>query len=205
MNLKHYEDFINYQNRGLKAKAKESLNKFIVSFSEQKDVAQWVWSYLSEFNPNHTMRHEILEHLEVPVLLEGYGKKEFRSILWLGRLIEGLGASKVTAVYKKIGLDRDHSFFKECYGKDPGNLEVIECILRGTVNWFEYCQHEWPYGIVYRANGAAREECKKIRQELNFAREIDKEAKYAEFFRSFEEKLDLYESRLTYRLDFSVQ
>ncbi|MGV8122752.1 MAG: hypothetical protein AB2L14_23570 [Candidatus Xenobiia bacterium LiM19] len=197
MNTQHYENFIKFQNMGLKAKAKESLKEFIASFSDNNEVAQWVWSYLSEFalNPQISMRYEIFEHLVFPVLLDGYKNNDFQSTLWLGKLIGKL--EQVRSLHEKIDFKSDYSLFMECYNRNPDNQEVIELLLQNLVDWFKNNQHEWPIGILYDNNFATLEQCKEIRKKLAFARELDKKADYTEFFNQFEEKLNQHELKIS--------
>lgn len=200
MNTKYYEDFVEFKRKGMKAKARESVREFIDSFSDEDEKAQWVWNTLPElpFGESHCIRHELFVHLISPVLMAGYERKDIRSILWLGKLIKNV--SQIPELHERIGFKSEHELFREAYELDPENREVIELLLDSQVRRFEYCEHEWPDGMLYDGhNWATMDQCRKLRKELALARETDKEAMYSDFLDQFEDKISLYESRLEMR------
>jgi hypothetical protein len=196
MNTRYYEDFLEFQRKGLRAKATESVRKFITSFADEDETALWVWNALPHLSYNGCgcVRHELFKHLISPVLVTGYEKKDFQSMLWLGKLMRNVEQDH--KLFERIGFKSERELFKESHTLDPENREAIELLLDAQVRWLQYCQHEWPAGILYGNNGATIQQCREIRDELALARQIDGEARYSDFFDQFEEKLCQYESRL---------
>ena len=69
---------------------------------------------------------------------------------------------------------------------------LLDCLISG----FEYCEHEWPSGILFGTDGATAEECKLILDEVLLARELDVEGRLTEYLNTFETKVLLYQSTL---------
>ncbi|GEM_PF-1272154 len=197
MNIQLYENYVKNIELGIKTKAKELLKQFIESFCGNIDeMRQWVWSYLAEYEESRysSMRHEIFVHMIFPVLLEGYREKDFESTMWLGILMRELVQAR--SLHEKIDLRSDFSLLEECYKRDSENSKVIDILLHRLVKRLEYCEHEWPSGILNFNAGATLEQCEELRYQKELAVELDKDLKHTEFLRRFGVELDLYESKI---------
>jgi hypothetical protein len=83
---------------------------------------------------------------------------------------------------------------KDAYTLDPCEAvgrELVQLNLRR----FEYCQHEWPAGILYSRDAANASECTEILEYIAFTRQLD-DGGYAGFLDAFERKIDGYRVRL---------
>ena len=89
MNIGYFNEYIKYEQMGLKSKTKECLKYFINSFENYKEKELWTIEYLPklEFNENSRIRNELYEEIIFPVLLEGYNNKNIKLTIWMVKLI----------------------------------------------------------------------------------------------------------------------
>ncbi len=113
----------------------------------------------------------------------------------MGKLIGSV--DRITTLGKRLDWIGARALFGKCYAHKPENNEVRLLLLKKIVSWLEFCQHEWPSGILYGMNGATLEQCQEIEHEVIFAKSLDREHRYAEFFVQFTEKLLEYKARKT--------
>lgn len=181
---------------GLKKQATESVRAFISSFVDDKEVQEWVWSHLLELKTNRhsRIRHEIFVELVYPVLKRGYQAGDFKSTLWLGKLIQNI--YQISKLHEELNYITDVQLYRKCFELNSEDNEVKSLLLQNIVQWLEYCIHECPSGILYGNDGATFEQCQEIREEVKFAKKLYTYKKYSNFFSSFENKLTQYESML---------
>ena len=193
MDLQHYHEFKRLQAEGRKHDARASLERFIPSFEPGEDRTQWVREFLGSGDYGHKIRHELYQGLIFPVLLDGYHRRDAWSILWLARTAQNLYA--FAPLHALIGFKSEQELLREAYQIDP-NEEIRDSLLRTLLNWFAYCQHEWPTGILFGADGASAAECDEILEEVSFARTLDVGAANEPFLREFEQRTREYRQRL---------
>lgn len=90
MNIEHYREFKELEEKGLKKQASKALRAFISSFENGQEKEEWVREYLPELqtNKHSRIRHEIFHELVFPILKAGYENNDFASTLWLGKLAQ---------------------------------------------------------------------------------------------------------------------
>lgn len=196
-----YQQYISLRQQHKKQEAQERLTDFLASFHSFKEKKRWVHDFLtaSEEEPQKfpamgvPISHEIYVHLVLPVLVEGYKQRDAWSTLWLAKTIQNVSRidTRDTAIEHKSMFE----FLKEAYALEPSS-EHRQLLLKADIQWFNYCQHEWPSGILYGSNGATAEECEEILQEVMFARSLDANADYAAFLTEFEQQVREYQHRL---------
>lgn len=196
MNIEHYNEFIRFQEKGLKKQATESVRAFISSFMDDKEVQDWVWSYLPELKTNQhsRIRHETFVELVYPVLNRGYQAEEYKPTLWLGKLIQNI--YQAPKLHEELNHITDNQLYRKCFKLNSEDNEVRSLLLQNIVQWLDYCIHEWPSGILYGNDGATLKQCQEIREEVEFAKKLDANKEYSDFFSDFEDMLIQYESRL---------
>jgi hypothetical protein len=57
--------------------------------------------------------------------------------------------------------------------------------------------HEWPGGILFGTDGATRQECDQILQEVEYAKKLDLGARHSIFLSIFEARVLEYIDRLS--------
>jgi hypothetical protein len=196
MNIDHYQEFRDYEEKGLKKQASESLRSFISSFKSENEIEEWVWEYLPkiETNRHSRIRHELFHELIYPVLKRGYENGEFRSSLWLGKLVQNIYQSK--KIHEELGWITEEGLYNKCYELNPSNDEARLLLLKSIISWFEFSEHEWPSGILYGNNGATIEQCDEIATEILKAKNLDKESRFSGFIDQYNKKLGEYRARL---------
>ncbi|WP_444944065.1 hypothetical protein ACJJIK_02250 [Microbulbifer sp. ZKSA006] len=196
MNIEHYQNFQDCLKKGLKKQASKYVSLFVDSFESEDEIESWVWGYLPclETNNHSCIRHELFNNLVYPVLRKGYEANDYRSTLWLGKLVQNICQTK--GVFEDLGFLGEMDFYRKCYDIDPSNTEGNELLVNSILTWLSYCEHEWPSAILYGMDGADIEQCKDIRDEANFAVYLSKNKSDKEFVMQFLGKLDQYEKRL---------
>ena len=195
MNIAHYLEFKEYEEKGLKKQASSSVRAFIASFENGNEIEEWVWKYLPELETNRhsRIRHEIFQELVYPVLKRGYEQDDFSSTLWLGKLAQNLYQAQ--QLHEELAWATELSLFNKCYEIDPKNDEARLLLLKAMVAMLEYSEHEWPSGILYGNDAATIEQCDEIEQEVQRILQLDRECTYSEFIKQYIEKLSLHRVR----------
>jgi hypothetical protein len=196
MNIEHYQEYREFEEKGLKKQASKSVRAFICSFQSNKEIEEWVWKHLPklETNRHSRIRHEIFHELVFPILREGYDNGDFTSTLWLGKLSQNFYQSK--SVHEMLDWVSELDLYSKSHEIDPENDEARLLLLKSIVSWLEYAEHEWPSGILYGNDGATIEQCDEISSEVQRVLSLDKEFKYSDFIKQFNKKLSQYRARL---------
>ena len=196
MNIEHFQNFQDCLNKGLKKQASKYVSLFIESFEDKDEIESWVWEYLPnlETNGHACIRHELFMNLVYPILKSGYESNNYRSTLWLGRLIQNVYQTK--GVFEELGSLVEMDFYRKCYDIDPNNSEGNKLLVNSILSWLSHCEHEWPSAILYGMDGASIEQCKEIRDEANFAASLSQNKNEKEFVEQFIGKLTQYEKSL---------
>jgi len=197
MNIEYFKKFEKELSAGLKKQAANSVQLFINSFKSEDEIRSWVWEYLPklEKNTHCCIRHELFVNLVYPTLKKGFEVGHYDSTLWLGKLAQNIYQTK--GVFEELGSLAEMGFYRKCYELDSNRIEGKELLLCCLLDWFSYCEHEWPAGILYGNNGATVEQCFEIRQEAEFARSLTVNENEQVFITQFLIKLDQYERDLT--------
>lgn len=196
MNIEHYREFKELEEKGLKKQASKALRVFISSFENEQEKEEWVREYLPKLQTNRhsRIRHEIFYELVYPILKAGYKNNDFASTLWLGKLAQNFYQAR--QLHEELNWASELSLYKKSYEIDPGNDEARLLLLKAIVSWLEYSEHEWPSGILYGNNGATIEQCDEISSEVQRVLKLDKENAYNEFIKQYVKKLSEYRARL---------
>ena len=196
MNIEHYHEFREYEEKGLKKQASKSLRAFISSFKSDEEINEWVWEHLPtmETNRHSRIRHEIFHELVYPILKSGYENNDFSSTLWLGKLAQNIYQAQ--QLHEELDWVTELSLYNKSHELDPSNDEARLLLLKAIVAWLEYSEHEWPSGILYGNDGATIEQCDEISTEVQRVLKLDKEHSYSEFIKQYVKKLSAYRARL---------
>jgi hypothetical protein len=195
MIIEHYNEFLRCLDKGLKKKAKESLRNFISSFSDDNERIEWVWTYLPVLKKNNRsrVRYELFHELIFPVLKRGYYEGNFKSTLWLAKMIQNIYQAQ--DLHKELNYVTINQLLRKCIEIDPNSTEAKSLLLTEIVRGLEYAVHELP-GRLYKMNGASLAYCKEIEDDIELARKLDKSNRYTDFFADLTIKLNNYKERL---------
>ncbi|OOF24065.1 hypothetical protein BZJ19_11880 [Salinivibrio proteolyticus] len=196
MNIDHYQEYREFEEKGLKKPASKALRNFISSFENEIEKEEWVWEYLPTLQTNRhsRIRHEIFHELVYPILKAGYENNHFASTLWLGKLVQNIYQTQ--QLHEELNWISELNLYSKSYEIDPSNDEARLLLLKILVSWLEYSGHEWPSGILYGNDGATIEQCEEIGAEVERVLKLDKEHAHSEFIEQYVKKLSEYRSRL---------
>ena len=189
-----YERFLFLKERGNKGESKAYLDNFIASFSSLGEKRAWVHHFFETRYTGGKVRHEIYENLVFPVLLDGYLHNEAWSLLWLFQTKDNLYANK--ALHAQVGFRAGSDFLRQAYAMEPAH-SVRRFLLAEQIRGFDYCQHEWPSGILYGADGATQSECEELLREIAFTRQLDIGRLHTGYLNDFLHKVEEYQARLS--------
>ncbi len=193
MKTELYERYLAHRAAGRKRDASETVRDFVASCTGPRDRENWVRQFLEQGAHEHRIRHEVYASLVFPVLLEGYGRRDFWSLCWLARTAANLYAD--SSLHGQIEYKAERQLFREAYEICPSD-PIRRSLLQAYVAEFAYCQHEWPAGILSGIDGATLEECVEILREVAFARSVDDGANEP-FLKEFEDRVHVYRERLS--------
>ncbi|MDR2375875.1 MAG: hypothetical protein LBD96_05485, partial [Treponema sp.] len=114
MDIEYFNEYLKYEQMGIKSKKKEYLNNFINSLENYNEKVLWTMEYLPKlkFNSNGRIRNELFEEIIFPVLLEGYNNKNINSMIWMVKLNQNFTQNE--KLWKKVNYISDLSLIKEC-------------------------------------------------------------------------------------------
>ena len=188
-----YQKFAILKETGRKREAKAALTEFLASFETEEQKQEWAWEFLECGDYGHKIRHEIYAVLIFPVLLEGYRRRDARSLYYLAKTAQNLYANP--KLRSQLDDKGKYELLHEAYSLAPSG-EIRKLLLCWYMNWFGYCGHEYPAGILYDfSRGANISECEEILKDIAFARTLD-DGTRADYFQEFEEKVREYRQRL---------
>ena len=180
--------------QGNKRLASSLISEFVASFSTLEDRSAWTHWYFSNRTFEHTVRHELFEHVIFPVLLKGYKCSDPWSLQWLERCEQNLYKAK--QLWAQVDHKSADKFLEELIAVEPNNLLAKQRLLSHRINSFRYCEHEWPAGILFGMDGANYEQCEEILQSIEHTNALDTERAYSNFLAEFESKVRQYLARL---------
>jgi hypothetical protein len=192
MNIDYFNEFLRYEHNGIKAKAKECINKFIKSFENYREKELWAIEYLPrlEKNSNGRIRNELFEEILFPVLLNGYKNKNIELMIWLIKLNQNYYQNK--RIWEQLNYKTTLEIVTECYDMEPNNEDVQDIYLEIKIEKMNYRIHEWPPYILFGNSVATQEECRKLLEEIPFIKRLDRNNKYWEYITEYEEIIKEY-------------
>jgi hypothetical protein len=195
MNIEFFNEYLKYEQLGIKSKTKECLHGFINSFENDSEKELWAIEYLPtlEFNKHGRIRNELFEEIIFPVLLKGYNNKNVKLMIWMVKLIQNLYQN--SKLSKEINYASDLDLIRECYKLDPKDNEITDLYLEIIIKKIAYRIHEWPYGIIIGNTFAEKDECKKLLEEIPLLNKLDRNKKYNEFIVEYENIIKEYMDR----------
>jgi hypothetical protein len=194
VNAAFFEEYRELKDSGRRPEATAALAKFISSFAGMEEKTVWTRWYLESEQIGLKIRHELFEQVILPVLVEGYQRRDPWALRWLARTTQNLQHSK--DLCGEIEFKTGWAFLKDlvamCPEDDDARTELLGC----HVGWFRHCVHEWPTGILYGMDGATVGECDEILAAVAESRHLDRDHKHAAFLDDFETKVIQYKARI---------
>jgi hypothetical protein len=192
----HFDRFIQLHESGRRSEAATAIRAFVESFSNLKEKRLWSENYLAAQQYGHKIRHDLFEDVVFPALLDGYLRSDPWSLRWLAKVTKNLYQSE--HLWQQVGSKSSYTYLRELLALCPDDEAARIELLSYHVKWIEYGVHEWSFlGVILHGNDAAKlHQCDELREDLAYARKLDRDNKYAEFFLKYESQLAEYISRL---------
>ncbi|KAI9133876.1 hypothetical protein ON05_011595 [Acaryochloris sp. CCMEE 5410] len=192
----YFQQYCQLKQQGLRKEARKPLLAFIDSFQSMEEKIVWTQEYLPiwEQENDHKIRHELYSEIVFPALLHRYRQQELWSIKGLLTTIQNLYSCP--QLWEQIDRKTDWMLLEEARALAPDDMEIKHQLIEKHLKWFEHCQHEWPWGILYWNNGASVEECEEILRAVERTRVLDCELIHQTFLDEFVDKVYTYQRRL---------
>ena len=186
MNLQHYNLYLELDAVGKHKQAKIAIQDFVNSFEDVEEKADWTFDYLSCFKPNSNsrMRHEVYEGIVFPVLLNGFKQNDVDCMFWLGVTIQNLFSAK--HLHGQINFLGGYELFEKAYQLHPTSKKIREELLASIIRGFDYCDHEWPAGLLINSEEDSFE---TIMLDIELARKLDQKGLCRERLLEFETRV----------------
>ena len=195
MNQALFEQYETAKEQGNKRLAASLIANFIETFTTDEEREVWTRWYVDNRAVGHAVRHELFEQVLFPVFLAGYKRSDPWCIEMLERCAQNL--YKAEHLWSQIGHQTEMQLAELRLELTPNDLQAKARVLRHLIEWFNYCEHEWPAGILYGSDGATEPQCQEILQSLRKARELDEERVHSHYLNQFETKVHQYIHRLS--------
>ena len=193
MERSHYEKYLEASAQGLKAQAKTQILLFVGSFHSHAEKQAWVRDNIDSL-PSGSLRHELFEHVVLPVLMDGYMRGDPESMRLLAAFSQNL--YKVKEAWAKMEHVSPRLLLERAHRLAPESEKVASALLDEYLQFFGHCDHEWPLGILFTANAASLDELTELDRMISAARHLDKAgsatfrlAQFASRVRSFRKGL----------------
>lgn len=193
MNKSLYERFKKLRTERLQPQASEAMAEFLQSFTSIEDKVTFThWFFKNDFDGKR-IRRDLYETVLFPVLADGYKTSDPWSIKILAETDDNL--HEAPQLRAQIGHKTKLLLLRQYLGARPSDYTARRNLLAEQINSLRYCEQEWPNAIIYGEHAATEIECKKLSEEVTFARKLDVENKYKNYIDEFEAKLISYRKR----------
>lgn len=196
MQPEYFEQYCDRKQRGLKQEARKLLLAFIASFQDLAEKTDWTKAYLHSWDRENEpkIRYELYEAVIFPALLHGYRQQELWGFKGLVQTAQNL--YQAPQLWSQIDQKTDWVLLAEAQALAPDDESLRQQMISNNIRWFDYCQHEWPAGILYGPDGASIAECEDILQAVEKTRVLDCDRNHKTFLDQFESKVQTYQRRL---------
>lgn len=196
MQPEYFEQYCDLKQRGLKQEARKLLLAFISSFQDLAEKTAWTKAYLHiwEKENAHKIRYELYEAVIFPALLHGYRQQELWGVKGLIQTAQNF--YQAPQLWSQIDQKTDWTLLEEAQALAPDDESLRQQLISKNIRWFDFCQHEWPAGILYGQDGASIAECEEILKAVEKTKVLDCELIHQTFLDEFVDKVHMYQRQL---------
>lgn len=187
MDEQFYYDYLKQDAAGDKKAAKKAIGQFVSSFRSYSEKKEWTNSFLNRRKThNKKIRHELFEFVVFPVLEKGFQEDDPKCRFWLGCMIQNLFSAR--RLHEKISFLGGTELLLRAHAIDPKSEEIRCQLLKKIIEGFDYCDHEWPAGLLIDET----DDRETMLSEVRFARQLDANGNFATRLAEFESRIEQY-------------
>jgi hypothetical protein len=129
------------------------------------------------------MRYPLLRDIVFPVLLRRYSRRDANAARWFAWLMRRY--SEAWKIWEQLPPEAQSPFamLRRADEWSPDDPRVMGPLVEHLADWFRHAMHELPMGVLYGMNGASREQCGEMLEELDrlegLVRRLGWEERYA--------------------------
>lgn len=142
----------------------------------------------------HKVHIEFYEAVIFPALLHGYRQQELWGVKGLIQTAQNF--YQAPQLWSQIDQKTDWTLLEEAQALAPDDESLRQQLISKNIRWFDFCQHEWPAGILYGQDGASIAECEEILKAVEKTKVLDCELIHQTFLDEFVDKVHMYQRQL---------
>jgi hypothetical protein len=175
--------FLAIESRLDRARVLEALRAFVASTSgvDRALLEQWSLSLVEavmERGAGLVLRGPLLDALLLPALICAHRAGAARPSVWLARLSDELFRRQ--ALQAELGHPGRVDLFRTALDRNPQDEPCRRELVDALADGFRNSLHELPSGVLFGNNGATRQECAVLTDELRLFESLLTEAERAE-------------------------
>lgn len=191
MNEEHFRNYLEFNDQGLRKKAKEEIDNFIASFNSFEEKSVWTYKYLESESWGWKIRHELYTNIVFPVLLKGFEESDPWSFFWICRTIQNIYKNK--ELHAKIDNKTEGQIVRECYRLLPNEKRVRLIYVNNLAREIGYAIHEWPSGLLLQKGVTVSD----LENDTLKLRQVDFEENHKELLQEVKDVISDYRARNT--------
>ena len=163
-----WASYLGHERRGDRAAALAELRQLAEALEGNSARRnEWARKFLRQRaagKGEHIIRTPLLEKVLFPYLEEQYRAGEADAARWLARLYPLL--IRCPDCWEAVGRPGAMDLWREVRRRDPGDEESRQALIALVASRIQYTLHELPTGVLFGRDGARREECAVLQEEL---------------------------------------
>lgn len=187
-----FQDYLAFERDGLRTQARDAVTRFVASLPSFEQKATWTFANLPTLARNRAsrIRHELYDGIILPVLLEGYHRKDPECFYLMGMTYQNLlGYMGRNGKLDYIG---HVDLLKRAYLAEPRSQKYRLALLEALLEDFSHSDHEWPSGILGDAYPFDR-----LKQDVALANQLDEERRVSDRLAEFSHRIEEYSLRIS--------
>lgn len=192
----HFERYLAAYKKGLRAEAQTAAKAFSASLETVEEKWRWLQRNFNRLpvQGNRALQHHIYWDVVYPTLIHYKLSANAWAIFLLAKTATNWGS-------RPDVIDRDHlpsplALYKEAHELDPEEPIFAQALLKALLCGFDYCDHEWPSGLLLERNRDWQDEIAEITTDIALARRLDQDGGHRARLAEFEARVKEYSERL---------
>lgn len=183
-----YDEYVSAHKMGIRERTNELAKKVVLEWEKSKSN-ELAYQIVRE-KIGHRVNHILFSGIVFPVIQFGIQRDEINAIRMAIECIQNIYSDK--RLWKELGNVTEISLLHKYLELMPNDQWAKMKYLDAMAEWFRYCKHEWPSGILYGHDGATIEECGIILKSIDEARTVDTEGMLSDLLDDIEVKTQAY-------------
>jgi hypothetical protein len=169
-----WTNYLEHERLGVRAAALADLQRLTDALEFDPALRdEWAHEFLRERDRHGdqlTIRNPLFTKVLFPFLESRYHSGEAEAARWLARLNQLL--LQAPACWEAVGRPGIVALWREAHRRDPHDEESRKSLMLELASYVRYTLHELPAGVLFGQDGATREECGVLLDDLQELRAL---------------------------------